>query len=269
MCKHCGMRDGLIPSLPGLHAELVGLGAPRWGCDPRWLLLHGFTGNCEDWRDWPFDRPALAIDLPGHGRSADPCGAFSGEVRRLLDALPPQVDSLAGYSLGGRLVLGLIHAAPERFRRALVISAHWGLASATACSERRAQDRRWARLLREQGIDVFIDAWERQPLFASQGRLPVDVRARQRAVRLGQRPEGLACALDALGLAQMPDTWQALMRWPGELDWVVGGLDQKFVRIGQRVLEQRPATRLHVIPGVGHNPLLEAPGKLFAAVFPS
>jgi 2-succinyl-6-hydroxy-2,4-cyclohexadiene-1-carboxylate synthase len=253
------MRAGSGPfSLPGFNALCLN----ARGADPRWLLLHGFTGGCQDWSCWPRGTPAIAVDLPGHGRSPEPAGGFEAEVRRLLDALPSEIDCLSGYSLGGRIVLGLIRAAPERFRRALVISAHVGLSDAGERLERRRQDGRWAALLREQGIAAFVDAWERQPLFASQARLPENLQALQRRRRLAQRPEGLARALEAFGLAEMPDTRAALTRWTGRLDWVVGELDEKFVRIGCSVLDQRPATRLHVIPGVGHNPLLEAPSRL-------
>lgn len=250
-----------------VHDVLFGELKPAPASAHRWLLLHGYTGTCQDWSAWPTEHPAAAIDLPGHGRSEGPSGDFRGEVLRLLDALPPWIDCVAGYSLGGRLALGLIQAAPRRFRRALVISAHPGLRDAGACAARRAQDQRWVSLLRQQGIEAFVDCWERQPLFASQSRLPDEVRAQQHLARLSQRPEGLARALESLGLGEMPDTRHALNTWPGELDWVVGELDEKFVRLGRAVAEQRPATRLHVLSDVGHNPLLEAPEALFRAVF--
>jgi 2-succinyl-6-hydroxy-2,4-cyclohexadiene-1-carboxylate synthase len=253
-------------STAGYNALRLGDGVATSDQAPRWLLLHGFTGSCQDWSGWPRGTPAIAIDLPGHGRSPDPVGGFEIEVRRLLDALPGEIDCLAGYSLGGRIVLGLIRVAPERFRRAVVISAHLGLADPSERRERRRQDGGWAGLLREQGIVAFVDAWERQPLFAAQAALAVDVVLRQRRCRLSHRPEGLAQALESFGLGDMPEMSGAVSRWPGELDWIVGERDQKFSAIARELRRLRGGTRLHLIPGVGHNPLLEAPAALYGSI---
>ncbi len=247
--------------LGGLHARWLGSGAP--GAEPSWAVFHGFTGTGEDWRSpWPADLPALAIDLPGHGRSRDPAGGFRDEIQALLEALPVAIDRLAGYSLGGRVALALLQAAPRRFQALTILSAHPGLDDATRRGARRVADQRWIALLRDQGIAAFADAWQAQPLFASQSRLPARVLAAQRARRLAQRPEGLARCLASLGLAQMPSCWGALAGMRGTLRWVVGAEDVRFLAIGRRVAALRPGTELLVLPGSGHNPLLERPRVL-------
>jgi 2-succinyl-6-hydroxy-2,4-cyclohexadiene-1-carboxylate synthase len=233
---------------------------------PTMLLLHGFTGSGADWSIWPPDGPAaLAPDLPGHGASPDPAGDFAIEIRRLLAALPDDVDRLAGYSLGGRIALALLAAEPARFRAATIVSAHPGLINSGQRQARRAGDRRWLALLREQGLAAFVDAWENQPLFASQAALPETVRAEQRRRRLAQRAGGLAAGLACFGLAEMPDTWRALRAWAGDLRWLAGGLDHKFLAIAQRIGRERPETQPRIIPGAGHNLLLEAPDAVLAA----
>jgi pimeloyl-ACP methyl ester carboxylesterase len=60
----------------------------------------------------------------------------------------------------------------------------------------------------------------------------------------------------------MPGTWDDLMRFPGQLRWIVGGEDRKFLRLARQVAERRPTTDLRVLEGVGHNPLLESPDRL-------
>jgi 2-succinyl-6-hydroxy-2,4-cyclohexadiene-1-carboxylate synthase len=230
------------------------------------LLLHGFTGTAADWAWWPADGPAaLAPDLPGHGASPDPTGDYAAEIARLLEALPAAVERLVGYSLGGRLALSLLAAAPEQFRDATIVSAHPGLFNAGQRDGRRALDTRWMKLLRGQGIAAFVDAWERQPLFASQAALPAALLTEQRRRRLAQRTDGLAAALACFGLAEMPDTWGAIARWPGRLTWLAGAGDDKFVAIAQRVARERPATTVRIVPGAGHNLLLEAPQTVLAA----
>jgi len=254
----------------GQSWPLPGYAARRYGptqAEPRFLLLHGFTGDGRDWSIWPDDtQPALALDLPGHGASPDPAGDFASEIGRLLSALPGSVDSIAGYSLGGRIALSLLAAAPSRFRAALILSAHPGLIAVEQRRARRAVDARWIALLSEQGIGSFVDAWERQPLFGSQGRLSAELLAGQRRRRLRQRAGGLAASLACFGLAEMPETWSALARWPGRLHWLAGARDDKFAAIAERVRRERPATDIEIIPGAGHNLLLEAPDRVRQAL---
>lgn len=177
------------------------------------------------------------------------------------------MDELVGYSFGGRVALGLIRAAPDRFRAATIISAHPGLNDPVLQNQRRAADHQWVRMLRSQGIAAFVQAWEKLPLFASQRRLAPAVLARQRERRLSQDPEGLASCLERLGLAEMPGTWDDLARFPGHLRWIVGREDTKFLLIARHVAQRRPATDLLIVDGVGHNPVLEAPDLLARILF--
>jgi 2-succinyl-6-hydroxy-2,4-cyclohexadiene-1-carboxylate synthase len=212
----------------------------------------------------------LAIDLPGHGRrGGDTIGTFEDEIRNLLRSLPPSIDEVVGYSFGGRIALGLILAAPERFRAATVISAHPGLTDPILRDQRRVADRQWVRMLRSQGISAFVRAWEKLPLFDTQRRLAPAVLDRQRQRRLSQGAEGLANCLERLGLAEMPSTWDALARFPGRLRWIVGREDSKFLLIARQIAERRPATDLLIIDDVGHNPLIEAPDLLTRILFGS
>jgi 2-succinyl-6-hydroxy-2,4-cyclohexadiene-1-carboxylate synthase len=248
--------------LPGYACHRLGDPARA----PTALLLHGFTGTGADWEPWPADGPAaLAPDLPGHGGSPDPRGDFNAEIESLLAALPAGIDNIVGYSLGGRIALALLAAAPGRFSAATIVSAHPGLFNANQRAGRRAVDRRWIELLETQGIAAFVDAWERQPLFASQAALPAATLAAQRRRRLGQRAAGLAASLACFGLAEMPDTWAALARWPGRLTWLAGGRDDKFVAIAGRIARERPATDVRILPNAGHNLLLEAPTAVLEA----
>jgi 2-succinyl-6-hydroxy-2,4-cyclohexadiene-1-carboxylate synthase len=257
--------------ITGYHAEQFATSTPAAGRPPPgWLLLHGFTGSARDWAGvWPASHPALAIDLPGHGQSPDPEKEFSKEIQRLLRALPETVHSLAGYSLGGRIALALMAAAPERFQRLVIISAHPGLETTSERAARRRQDQQWIDCLRDQGIARFATAWQHQALFHAQAaRAPAAVTAQHRQ-RLAQRPEGLARNLACFGLGQMPPTWTAIEAFNGELHWITGEEDAKFTAIGKGVKHRRPATRHDIIDDCGHNPLIEAPRKLRELLAPS
>ncbi len=84
------------------------------------VLLHGAGGSHLDWpatlRRLP-GRRVIALDLPGHGRSAPPCresvAAYAGDVQRLLDHLGIARCILAGHSMGGAVALALALQRPQ------------------------------------------------------------------------------------------------------------------------------------------------------------
>nr|WP_242518503.1 alpha/beta fold hydrolase [Halochromatium roseum] len=251
------------PALAEQGFRAVRIGGLETDQPPQSLLLHGFTGLAEDWcACWPCTVPALAVDLPGHGGSMAPEGGFDDALRRLLVALPASIDRIVGYSLGGRLALGLLRLAPERFDQAMILSAHPGLIEPDERASRRFADQRWISLLEQKGLAAFVEAWERLPLFASQMGLSPASLAQQRERRLSQHPSALAASLRVHGLAEMPPMQDAIRDYPGELHWVAGSQDRKFSVLAREVAAWRPATRLHLLAGVGHNLLLEAPEQL-------
>jgi 2-succinyl-6-hydroxy-2,4-cyclohexadiene-1-carboxylate synthase len=153
------------------------------------------------------------------------------------------------------VALGLV--AQGHAPRALLISGNPGIADAERAA-RRAADAVWARLARERGTAAFVDAWQAQPLFATQQRAPAERLAARRARRLALDPEQLARSLEAMGLAEMPD-YRAQIDHRFAL--IVGGDDAKYVAIARGL----PAP-LEVIDGSGHDPLLEQPAALARAV---
>lgn len=245
------------------------------------VLLHGFTGSPASFdgvlaalaSQGDLADPGLAVLRPallGH----DPAGAprprparFEDEVARLALLLPAGDDlHLCGYSLGARLALGLLCHEPTRFASATLLSVNPGLASAAAREERAAADAAWEGLLQGAGLDAFLDAWEAQPLFASQARLPAAARAAQRARRAQHQAQGLALALRVLGLGRMPDygLWLPQLDLPVHL--MVGALDQKFVDLSRAAAPRLRQGSVTVVPGVGHDLLLEAPQAVAAAL---
>ncbi|MFW6023981.1 MAG: alpha/beta fold hydrolase, partial [Myxococcota bacterium] len=192
-----------------------------------WVLLHGFTGSPASWdavvAALPSDVHVLRPALLGHGNAAGVrVPSFEAEVDRIADLIEREgLDrpGLCGYSLGGRVALGLLVRRPDRFARAVLVGAHPGLADVAERQARAVQDAQWAALLETGGLAAFVQAWERLPLFATQEALPQALRERQRAVRLAHDPAGLARSLRVLGLGRMPDHRPALgaIRVPARL----------------------------------------------------
>lgn len=223
----------------------------------RYLLLHGFTGSPQSLALLAAPNGSSAPTLGGH-LSTPVVGGYWDEVERLAE-LGQGCDGLFGYSLGGRFALGILARYPERFRHAVIVSAHPGLQTDAERAQRRAGDARFVELLRERGLPAFVDVWQALPLWASQGELPDAVKAAQREQRLRHQAEGLAQSLVAHGLGEMPDLRPELRRVQSQVQLVVGELDRKFAVLGQELAGIIPGARLTLASGSGHNLLLERP----------
>jgi pimeloyl-ACP methyl ester carboxylesterase len=103
-----------------------------WGeHEPELVLLHGGGLNAHTWDGvmLALARPAVAIDLPGHGHSSwrgdgryDP-EVIAVAVGEAIAALAPRARAVAGQSLGGLTTIALGGLRPELVRRQILIDA--------------------------------------------------------------------------------------------------------------------------------------------------
>ncbi len=115
--EQAGVRD--IP--PVQRIDTGAISALKFGTeDPRVLFLHGGGQNAHTWDTviLGLGRPALAVDLPGHGRSAwredgDYGPKTNAEtLRPVLRELAGGVDLVVGMSLGGLTALRVAATEP-------------------------------------------------------------------------------------------------------------------------------------------------------------
>jgi lipase len=110
----------------------VKLHVHEWGdADaPPLVCLHGVTGHGERFRQlaeerWATTFRVIAPDLRGHGQSGwEPPWTFATHVADIvetIDALGIAQPDWVGHSFGGRLVLELAAAHPDRLRRAVLL----------------------------------------------------------------------------------------------------------------------------------------------------
>jgi 2-succinyl-6-hydroxy-2,4-cyclohexadiene-1-carboxylate synthase len=232
------------------------------------VLLHGFLGTPEAWRAvlavLPHHGPVWCPWLPGHGPAPAAPADWAATVQQLAAALPAGAV-LAGYSMGARLALGAALEPGTALRGTVLVGGHVGLATATERAERAAQDALRASALRTQPLPSFIDAWEALPLFATQGALPQAARAQQRQARLAHDAQALAWSFDVAGLARMPDLRPTVAAARQPLRWLTGELDTRFTALAASLV-RLPWVTHRVVPGAGHNLLLEAPADVAASL---
>lgn len=273
--------DTPLGRIAGLHAGTPGA--------PRVLALHGWLDNAASFLPLaPFlgGIELVAIDMPGHGRSAHlPAGAdysFAGALTNLLDvadALGWDRFGLLGHSMGGAIGSLLAAACPERVTRLLAIEAIGTLAETPEQTVPRLREALAAqRALRDKRLRVFPD-------------VDSAVRARQFASRVPGSGLGEAEVrlLVARGLRAVDGgyTWSSdprltlptLVRMTeAQVEALVAGIScpvraifadpaQPYLPDGLRRSRTRllPAGEIVVMPG-GHHLHMQQPAEVAAAI---
>lgn len=248
------------------HVTPSGWAYRRWENPgaPALVLLHGFTGCKEFWAPlaerWAADWDVWAPDLPGHGESALPTGGLAEAAKTLASEMPPSA-TVVGYSLGGRLALHLATQHPERVSRLVLVGASAGLETEEARAQRRADDARWVRMLRHEGLDAFLTAWEALPLFAGHRQAPPARQDWLRSLRERQTAEGLARSLETFGLGEQASLHEDVTTLLVPTWWVAGAKDEKFWAIAEAMAARMPAGRAIAVAGSGHNVPFERPDE--------
>ncbi|PIQ25354.1 2-succinyl-6-hydroxy-2,4-cyclohexadiene-1-carboxylate synthase [bacterium (Candidatus Blackallbacteria) CG17_big_fil_post_rev_8_21_14_2_50_48_46] len=231
------------------------------------LFLHGFLGSGQDWQallsELAFPILAWTPDLPGHGPNTQSVPDFETCLSQLGSQwLRAQTEPLhlLGYSMGGRLALGLALRYPEKVKSLCLISASAGLADENLRLQRQSWEAEWAHTFRSQPLLASIEAWYAQPLFHPFRSSSGYNQACQE--RLRNNPEGLAQAMVKLGAGQQKSYWNRLAELKMPLLFLVGSKDPAYLEIGRRICQQVERAELEILNGYGHSLILEAPREL-------
>ncbi len=121
-------RTGPLPSVRRVESGPVS--ALQFDAEPpRVVYLHGGGQNAHTWDTviLGLGEPALAVDLPGHGRSAWRDDGDYGPRRNAVTIAPalrelaPGADLVVGMSLGGLTALRLAVTEPDLVRRLVLV----------------------------------------------------------------------------------------------------------------------------------------------------
>ena len=252
--------DGLA-----LHVELGGTG-------PAIVLLHGFTGSVASWsalaRRLQPRFTTVLVDLPGHGNSSAPLDAaryalprFADDLAFLFDALSLDRVAMLGYSLGGRAALHFALRHPSRLSALVLESTSPGIAAESERAERAAADAELASFIEREGIEAFVNRWERLPLWASQAELPGESRSSLRAQRLDNTALGLANSLRGAGAGATEPVSDRLGEIVVPALLIAGALDTKYATAARAMAGAMRRARAAVVERAGHAVHLERPDE--------
>ncbi len=235
------------------------------------VLLHGFTGSKESWRDLRDqlrpDRRVVSIDLLGHGgtRVGIDVENYSIEraaamvIRLLTEVLAVPRFSILGYSMGGRLALFIALNYGAHINRLVLESASPGIADSGDRAARRHADAELAAFAESAGIEAFVKRWESIPLFESMARMPAEKIDRIRLERLACCVKELGRSLRGMGTGAQPWLGDELPALRMPILAIAGALDLKFTVIGEQIAALVSDARFEAIGGAGHAPHLERP----------
>ena len=248
---------------PALSSEIKGEGAPL-------LILHGFTGDHSTMSSIsePLSQnySVVSVDLPGHGNTVRDLEPYLFNFEDTLTALIEVMEfydqeefNVLGYSMGGRLALGLAAKYPNKIKNTILIGATAGIASESQRIARRRSDDRLADEILEKGVEWFVEYWMDQPMFESQIRIDSGTLNASKKQRLKNDAQGLASSLRGSGAGSQPSLWRKLNEITSPALILVGEEDSKFRSLAVRLNSGIGKSEIVVVPESGHACHLENP----------
>jgi 3-oxoadipate enol-lactonase len=242
----------------------------------KWLtLVHGAGDNLGAWWNqvpvFARDYTVLTYDVRGYGQTETPQDNYSTDILiedlyELLKALGINETSLLGYSMGGRIAVGLTLKYPEKVE-ALII-ANSPIAGMPQRSEEQLQEMAKMReqrikIVEEQGLAPVMD--ESMAMVFSSGWPEKNrgVFEQYKKIRLTNNPQSYIVAMRSMTMGGPPPDVSSI-RCPtliigGESDGLMG---TDSARAGQAVI---PGSKLKIMP-TGHASYIEQPEEFNATV---
>lgn len=219
------------------------------------LLLHGFWGQPKDWNDvlakLPLSADVLVPDLYLE-KELSPAHDLPVWTKSFLNWLQKHTRGpvdIVGYSMGSRLAANLVVASPQKFKRALLLSANpvW---SNDDFAARNLWEQQWKERFASQPWAELERAWQDQNVFegtkAMKHRHHDDLRD-----LLGLSLENWSPRRHGFG-------WDEVKAMSAAVEWAFGALDQKYLPVAKSLQELPVQGQIAIIPNAGHRLPFEA-----------
>ncbi len=249
-------------SLNGVEHHYISVGQ-----GPPVVLVHGLGGSLHAWygvtENLSLHHHVVALDLRGHGRSADGGQAVSvvgwaQDVEALVSALELPPVTLVGHSMGTLVAQHLAAARPEMVDSLVLVG---GISHFEPDAKQAYADR--ADRAEADGMDALVDDWLPGALSPrTRARLP-QLSGLLRDLFLRNDPASYARACRAL--AKAPTIAREKIGQPTLL--VVGDHDQSTpIAMTEELHRQIPVTSVRVVAGAAHWVTLEDPDAVSSAI---
>jgi 2-succinyl-6-hydroxy-2,4-cyclohexadiene-1-carboxylate synthase len=226
------------------------------------LALHGFAQQGGHFSEIaPYIGAGLiAPDLPGHGPFPHLPATMDESVERVGELIEETgVEVVIGYSMGGRVALRAVLERPVDLL--VLVSVSPGITDSGARAERARSDEDLAKRIEVAGMEVFLDEWDRLPMFAGLAKRSDAWKQRERALRLENDPKGVAAALRGMGQGvtePLDDAELAQLASPTVL--LAGAGDPAYVDAAEHMAAVLPSGKALIHPTAGHSLVSEDPG---------
>ncbi|WP_420422554.1 alpha/beta fold hydrolase [Simkania sp.] len=198
--------------------------------------IHGFLGGVEDW--------ALLLEqLPGPYQTLTSPEGINKPV------------TLVGYSMGGRLALDFASRHPKLIENLIILSANPGIDDPKEREARLHSDEQWCHLIRNDGLEAFLEKWYAQPLFTDLRQRPDFPEIFKR--RMENDPEDVIATFKQLSPGVLPSCWKAIEKFSFPTLFLFGDRDIKYHLIRNKLAQM--GVRTDLISNSGHAIHLENP----------
>ncbi|MFF2849972.1 alpha/beta fold hydrolase [Streptomyces sp. NPDC058001] len=239
---------------------------PRDG--PVLLLIHGSAATS---RSWNALVPLLTtlhrvirIDLPGHGRSAEPVDgdyAIREQGRRVgtaLDRLGVGHAVVVGHSSGGYAATALAEQRPDLVTALVLINTGPGMDAFTAPGPAVIDPARWPPTddqIRQFASTAFRAGYE----------VPQELVDELRGMTYHAVTTAMQASVAYLNRQALPDRLRTLGK---PLQVIFGDQDRRWRPSSAADYRVVPGARVELLPGAGHTPILEEPARTAALLLP-
>ncbi|MBO8190204.1 alpha/beta hydrolase [Streptomyces oryzae] len=235
---------------------------------PALLLVHGSATSSRSWDALvpllTASHHVIRIDLPGHGRSAEPVGRgydTSEQARTLgtaLDRLHAEHVVVVGHSSGGYAATALAEQRPGLVTALALINTGPGMDAFLARETTALDPAQWPPT--DEQIRQFASTG-----FRAGYQVPQELVDELRGMSFHAVTAAMQASVAYLTQQALPDRLKALGK---PLQVIFGDQDRRWRPSSAADYRVVPGAKVEFLPGVGHTPILEEPLRTAALLLP-